>query len=37
MKDIHKVELLLTKETLLKENENLLENARYFENIKSWV
>jgi hypothetical protein len=27
----------LTKETLLKENENLLENVRYFENIKSWV
>lgn len=29
----HKVELLLTKETLLKENEDLFENARYFENI----
>jgi hypothetical protein len=37
MKGLHKVELLLTKETLLKENEDLLENARYFENIESWV
>jgi hypothetical protein len=33
MKGLHKVELLLTKGTLLKENEELFENARYFEDI----
>jgi len=37
MKGLHKVEFLLTKEILLKENEDLLENARYFGNIGSWV